>query len=522
MVTIELYRNYSEPLKVNKDLEWVKTLSGTFRSGTSITNPIIEIESSEYIEIDFDIVTSDNNEVVTSSGDELSIITDSNKIININYIYIKEFNRYYYVINVVCLLNKLYQFICEVDHLYTYKEKYLYKDALVERNEFTYYEGIEDNKMPYEFYQDVHEYAVTLYDEINFKSSYPDGCFTISFINEKQNRVNTSVSSPVSCLPRVTHAEVGSKIFSKYGIMNGYDVITLSNELYDDESQLSFITSLISFPFEIPHTTGYEEKLMLGDEEYDGISVYYLNQGNNTISPYYKVASIDFKNYFTGSYMDYEPYTKYELYLPFYDYVELKSADIKDSIVNVYYSFDFTNGLGKANIVNMDKNYVIKSIEFNIGVKIAVNRTNMQQLQDERTQLGIKSALSGIGSVASIVGGALMGNPLLVGGGIVGLTNTGIDLATKLSMQHERATASNNGGVNGVYTSRDVKLKLTKYVKREPDNYAHYYGKPLNANVKLNELSGYTLIKDIYLEDIDATKNEIDALYSLLTNGIIL
>lgn len=522
MVTIELYRNYSEPLKVNKELEWVATLNGTFRSGTSITNPIVEIESSEYIDIDFDIVGSDNNEVVTSSGDELSIVTDSNKIININYIYIKEFNRYYYVNNVICISNKLYHFICEIDHLYTYKDKYLYLDALVERNEFNYDDALEDSKMPYEFYQDVNEYNVTDTSEINFKSNVADGCFAISFINDSKYHIHTNVSSPVSCLPSVKEADVGSHIFNIYGLMDGFDVIELASELYDDESQLSFITSLVSYPFEIPHTNYYSTDIRLGDETYQDRKVYYLQNGQNTISPYYKVASINFNNYFTGTYMDYEPYSKYELYLPFYDYVELKSADIRNSVVDIYYSFDYTNGLGRVNIVNTTKNYVIKSIEFNVGCKIAVNRNNLQQLNDERTQMAIKGALLGAGAGAGIIGGFLTGNLLMTAGAIAGLAGGVIDLGSKFAMQHEKATGSNNGGANGSYSCREVRLKITRYVKHEPDDYAHYYGKPLNATIKLNELSGYTLIKDIHLDDLDITKNEIDALYSLLTNGIII
>lgn len=531
MVTIELYRNYSEPLKVNKELEWIKTLSGTFRSGTSITNPIIEIESSEYINIDFDVVTSDNNEVVTSSGDELSIISDSNKIVNINYIYIKEFNRYYYVTDVVCLLNKLYQFNCSIDHLYTYKDKYLDKDALVERNEFTYYDGIEDNKMPYEFYQDVNEYIVTDTSYINFKNKTGGSkSIAISYINKVKSNTGNIASVlapsgvfPYSLLYQPDNDSLGSNTYNKYCLTDKNQLKNLINEIYNNESQLSFLTSVVAFPFDITYPSSLiESSLVLGDEEYSNVKIYGLASKYDFISPYYFVASIDFNNYFTGSYMDYEPYTKYELYLPFYDYVELKSADIKNSIVDVYYTFDFTNGNGKIFIINRTKNYIIKSVECNIGVKIAVNRNNLQQLQDERIQLGIKSAISGVSSVASIIGGSVIGNPLLVASGVVGLTNTGIDIATKLALQHEKSSSSNNSSYNECYGTRDIRLKITKYVKREPDNYTHYYGKPLNANVKLIDLSGYTLIKDIYLDDISATKNEIDALYSLLTNGIIL
>lgn len=522
MVTIELYHNYSEPSVLNKHIEWVATLNGIFRNGSSINNPVIDVNSDAYINIDFDIVTSDNSEVVTSDNSELTIINDSNKIININYIYINEFNRYYYVENVNCVLNKIYAFICHVDGLMTNKNKLLDMEALIERNEFNYDDALEDSKMPYEFYQNVNEYNVTDTSQINFKTSVADGCFAISFINDSKYHIHSFISSPASCLPSVKETDVGSHIFNIYGLMDGFDVIELASELYDNEDQLSFITSLVSYPFEIPHTNYYSTDIRLGDETYTDRKVYYLQNGQNTISPYYKVASINFNNYFTGTYMDYEPYSKYELYLPFYDYVELKSADIRNSIVNIYYSFDYTNGLGRVNIVNITKNYVIKSIEFNVGCKIAINRNNLQQLNDERTQMAIKGALLGAGAGAGIIGGFLTANPLMTAGAIAGLAGGVIDLGSKFAMQHEKATGSNNGGANGSYSCREVRLKITRYVKREPDNYAHYYGKPTNQTFKLGDLTGYTLIKDIHLNDLDITKSEIDELYNILISGIIL
>lgn len=517
-----LYNNFSEKEKLNKSIVKIIELNGTLRESSSLINPSITIELNPNTLHDY-IVDDDKNYVMYNG---IKITWNSfiyNYVLSVNYCYIEEFNRYYYVENPISVCNNVWRLVMHVDVLMSYNKHIKELDALVERNEFRYYDSIEDNKMPYEFYQDVTEINVTDESELDFDTSIADGCFAISFINDSTNNNHTILYPPVSCLPKIQDQQIGSNVFNKYGIMEGVDVRNLASQLYNNESQLSYITSLISFPFEIPHTNDYKEDLRLGSTDYTGIEVFFNKSGNNTISPYYKVASIDFNNYFTGNYMDYEPYSKYELYLPFYDYVELKSADIKDSVVNVYYSFDYTNGLGRINIVNITKNYVIKSVEFNIGVKISINRNNLQQLQDERTQLGIKTALSGLGSVASIVGGSVTGNALLVAGGVMGLTNTAIDLGTKLSMQHERASGSNNGGINSVYTCREVRLKITKYVKREPYDYAHYYGKPLNENVKLGELSGYTLIKDIHINNIGSiTSTEFDELYSLLTNGIIL
>ena len=152
-----------------------------------------------------------------------------------------------------------------------------------------------------------------------------------------------------------------------------------------------------------------------------------------------------------------------------------------------------------------------------------MSRNNLQQLQDERTQWGIKTAISSVGSIASIAGGIATYNPLLIGGGVMGLTGTFAELGSKLATQHEKASASNNSGSNECYGNREVRLKITRYVKREPINYANYYGKPLNESKKIDELNGYTIVKDIHIEDIGSiTSTEFDELYNELTNGFII
>lgn len=520
MVTIDLYKNLSEPDVLGKNTIYIATIKGNFRNGTSIINPVIDIERNEDIIISFDIVYGDNNLVVAEDEDDISVTIGSYTFNDFNYVYIRELRRYYFIVNVTLALNNYFMLNCSVDTLESNAEPLSDMYALVERNEFRFDNYIEDNKMPYEFYNEVNEYDITNRSYIDFSYKIADGCFAISFINDQKNHVNAQVTG-VDCLPSVYNSQIGSHIFNQYGIIDGFDVIELASELYDDESQLSFITSLISFPFEIPHSNTYTRSLQLGSTVYNSIYVHFLQNGYNTISPYYLVGSIDFNDYATHSYMDYEPYSKYEVYLPFYDYVELKSADIRDSIIDIYYSFDFTNGCGKVNIINRTKEYVIKSVEFNVGVKIAVNRNNLQQLSDERTQMAIKGTLATIGSASALIGGVVTGNPLMAVGGAIGLGSSIGNIAGQLATQHEKATASNSGGINGVYSSRDVKLKITRYVKKEPDDYAHYYGRPLNETIQLGNIHGYTLIKDIHLNDLNITKTEIDMLYNILTNGIV-
>lgn len=90
---LTLYKNSSERNRINKVLSEPITLTGAFRDGTSIVNPIIAIESDG---------------VITS-----------------NYLYIPLFNRYYYIDDITVVRNGYYIIKCSVDVLMSWKSAIL-------------------------------------------------------------------------------------------------------------------------------------------------------------------------------------------------------------------------------------------------------------------------------------------------------------------------------------------------------------------------------------------------------------
>ena len=107
-MTIDLYKNSSEVNKVDKDLELLAELTGTLKEETSIINPVILI--------------SDIDSYISS----------------MNYAYITEFNRYYFITNIESVRNNLWRVSFHVDVLYTYKNNIRENFAIVERNENEY------------------------------------------------------------------------------------------------------------------------------------------------------------------------------------------------------------------------------------------------------------------------------------------------------------------------------------------------------------------------------------------------
>ena len=105
-MTLKLYKNYSDKNVVDKEISQEGSdISGTLRDDCSIIDPVIAIEG----------------------------LTD----LGVNYAYITEFGRYYYINNIICK-GKLYELHMHVDVLKTYASGIRSNSAVISRQEKNY------------------------------------------------------------------------------------------------------------------------------------------------------------------------------------------------------------------------------------------------------------------------------------------------------------------------------------------------------------------------------------------------
>lgn len=107
-MNITFYQNISEYNAVNKSIRELTTITGTLREESSIIDPVITI--------------SDIDNIVGS----------------MNYAYIPEFNRYYFITNIESVRTNLWRVSFHVDVLYTYRAQIKSNSAIIERNENQY------------------------------------------------------------------------------------------------------------------------------------------------------------------------------------------------------------------------------------------------------------------------------------------------------------------------------------------------------------------------------------------------
>lgn len=101
---VQGYNNTSAPNKMVKNLAAKGTFTGTLKGPCDILNPVVTIDSATYPEY-------------------------------LNYAYIEQFRRYYFVIDIVCEINGLYTLHMQVDPLLTYRKELEAKTAVIARQE---------------------------------------------------------------------------------------------------------------------------------------------------------------------------------------------------------------------------------------------------------------------------------------------------------------------------------------------------------------------------------------------------
>lgn len=543
---IHLLKNDSENNKLGKNTIYVDALDGTLRAGTSLLNPIFEIALDNYLDlqalIDITYPDGDNDIDIMYVDDDLDIdlesYTDTFSIFDVNYVYIEEFKRYYFIKDINVINSKLFILSCECDVLDSHKDELLELDAVIERNEFIYDDSLEDKLEQFEYYQNIsyyEPYYVEWERYIEANIEFSGYCYGITYYansSDYEEVPNYSEAwAPVTDLPGLSKNSMGINSFRYQGFIEDVkDINALADYLDTNSSDTSYIMSLICFPFTLYRLT-YWAMLKLGNNMIStdrGVIPICLPDNStfdqpSPITAYYTLCYYDFRDtvYNWNDYKSYEPYTQYEIYLPFYGYLTLKSTDIKNKKLVVTYGIDVNTGSAKINISEL-YGRTIKSVTAQIGVKIGVSRTNNQELEDAKNQLAIKTAISGIGSISTIIAGAVMENPLMIGSGIVGIGSTIGNAVTTINQLHESASVQSSSGFEGLLSPRKSIIKITKCVKKDVVDFNKYYGKPLLQTLKLNTLSGYTKVADIHLENISALDGEKSAIESLLKTGIII
>lgn len=207
-------------------------------------------------------------------------------------------------------------------------------------------------------------------------------------------------------------------------------------------------------------------------------------------------------NEYWGAYLDYSPYTQCQIYLPYVGTRPISVDEIMGKTVNVKYHVDILTGACCCFIKCGDS--VLYTFNGQCSIPIPINSANYT------------SVINGIISVAASVGSMVATGGASAPLAIPHLAST---VANQMKPNIEKSGAiSGSGAVLNIQTPY---LILTRPRQALPKDQNTFTGYPSFVTVTLGELSGYTEVYNIHLENIPATADEISEIETLLKGGVI-
>lgn len=281
---------------------------------------------------------------------------------------------------------------------------------------------------------------------------------------------------------------------------NAFDVDSLK-KLFGDPMQAIIGLSIVPVN---PPAAG-SKSVKIGDVD-TGISMPYISRqfvekdlGSITIDPY------------IGSFMDYSPYTKISIYLPYIGFRDLAPEDVMGTTLSIKYIIDVITG-GCNAVINVSGKGAIYQFNGSCIANVPLSAINYSG--------AIQNAVSAIGSGITTVAGIATGNAPVGIMGVAGLASSAANTAVNTKPAIQRAGSM--GGAAGLASVQFPYCIIERPRISAPENYNGFIGNTLNVTMTLSDCHGLTFVDQIHLDNVICTEDERNELYRLLKEGVIL
>lgn len=234
---------------------------------------------------------------------------------------------------------------------------------------------------------------------------------------------------------------------------------------------------------------------------------------NKVTTQYYRIdcGTIDLKEYW-GGFIDYSPYTKYSLFLPYIGFVDLNVDMLQTRTLKVTYHIDVLSGGCTAFIMADSQVRAQYSGQCAISIPIAAtDYTNTIRAMGQLAASALSFAASG--GLSAPVNAAQIG-------GLASATANSVGTVTNMKPSYK--LSGSIGGCSGLLGNQKPFL-LVQYPRVcLPANQNHYQGYPSYITLRLGDISGFTQVQSIKLNNISCTDAERNEILEMLRNGVVL
>lgn len=251
-----------------------------------------------------------------------------------------------------------------------------------------------------------------------------------------------------------------------------------------------------------------------------------INCGTYAIPEYY------------GNYLDYSPYSKAHVYLPFIGVQELNVDDIVGHAVNITYRIDEYNGsciamitVAKTTEVNgetVEYSNTMYQFSGNCAVELPISGGSQAQIKAGLMMANAYQTAANISAGANLLGGLgslLMGN---VGGAISGIgqaaSSYAYGQANALSnMLSGKSTVQKSGQFGSSYGAMGIKtpfITITRPKQIQVPNYNELYGYPAHKMVTVGACTGFLRCREVHVISPTASDEEKALIENLMKSGV--
>ena len=259
-----------------------------------------------------------------------------------------------------------------------------------------------------------------------------------------------------------------------------------------------------------------------------------INCGSAVIPEYY------------GNYLDYSPYSKAYIYLPFIGIQEVSVDDIVGHAVNITYRIDSYNGscIALVTVAKMGYSNTIYQFNGNCSVELPIAGGSQASIKAGYMMAAAQQQAAAIAGNAAMKAGAAsaIGNGVgsLLGGHIGGAISGAVSpIASGMATAKQQEAYANANALQSVVTAKSsvqhsgsfgasygaMGFKKPYIIIQSPIevkvvNYNLEYGFPAHKYVRVGDCEGFLRVREVHVESSTATDDEKALIEQMLKSGV--
>ena len=556
---IYLYKSSARTNTYNKSsqLTLYMQLTGTLREESSIVNPVIMIELPTETDL------SDNPTYLEGT--------------KFNYAYIPEFQRYYFVTEVVSVKMHLWRIHLHVDVLMSFKKdifranQYQFVERITPFANNITFDLIDDPLISWSDKEtvtytdvtasDLHSlknltFAIRQYGSTELRSTLcvfvdravreniaPTSSWPFGSEPWENRIVAPTVDGLMIGLPDVTPMD--SNLPSNtipYALRMG-ELADVQYFTYYDDTYNDYIISAIVWPFLIDvswrsdnatYALGIGSNYPILDVHHDPVKRQVMLYG--MFMPYLILCAFTCPS--PSSYQDLPPYCVHDIYIPYYGFTPLDIVANGGDELMVYYALSLYDGSGTVHLYNITKKCDIFSGRVQVGQKVSLSASNYRENNNEKINATLNTVVGTVaGAITGSIGFAATGNPLAIASGAMMAGTSIAKSAVKVATLMDRGQVAFSGDPSMLLSPYSCIIRkkqktpaivfntfawglFTSQYGRVYKDYANMY----SLLTAVPRFTGFVQVSDYNFMNEDgssyATKEEVQEIKDILAKGI--